>query len=189
MESLRSFRRRSWLKQTYYLLPDKHGDKAYAVLQRAMSEDKVVGIAQAVISNKEQLVLLRPVGRLLTISVLNYDAAIRPAAVFDDDLKETDVSAQEVKLAKTLIDVTAAKHADLEAYHNLYNERMEKLIQAKVAGKEIATAPDNEGLPPALNFMEALKASLSKKKPRTPGSKKLGTRARPKAPVKRRKSG
>ena len=39
--------------QTYYLLPDgKHGNKAYAVLQRAMSEEKVVGIAQVVISNK-----------------------------------------------------------------------------------------------------------------------------------------
>jgi non-homologous end joining protein Ku len=72
--------------------------------------------------------------------------------------------------------VTAAKHADLESYHNLYNERMEKLIQAKVAGKEIATAPDEEACAPALNFMEALKASLSKNKSRSPGSKKLGTR-------------
>jgi DNA end-binding protein Ku len=176
--------------QTYYLLPDgKHGHKAYAVLQRAMKDENVVGIAQVVISNREQLVVLRPVGRLLTISVLNYDAAIRPAAAFDDDLGETEVSAQEVKLAKTLIDVTVAKHAELESYHNLYNERMEALIQAKVAGQEIATPPSDERRLPALNFMEALKASLAKKKPRSPGSKKLGSRARSKTPAKRRKTG
>jgi DNA end-binding protein Ku len=175
--------------QTYYLLPDKNGNKPYAVLQRAMTEGKVVGIAQAVVSNKEQLVVLRPVGRLLTISVLNYDAAVRPAAAFDDDLGQTDVSTQEVKLAKTLIDMTVAKHAELESYHNLYNERMEALIQAKVAGKEIATSPDDEARLPALNFMEALKASLDKKKPRGPGSKKLVTRFKPKTPAKRRKSG
>jgi DNA end-binding protein Ku len=154
-----------------------------------MTEGKVVGIAQVVISNKEQLVVLRPVGRLLTISVLNYDAAVRPASAFDDDLGETDVSTREVKLAKTLIDVTAAKHAELESYHNLYNERIEALIQAKVAGKEIATSPEDEVRLPALNFMDALKASLEKKKPRSPGSKKLGPRVRPKAPAKRRKSG
>jgi DNA end-binding protein Ku len=176
--------------QTYYLLPDgEHSNKAYAVLQRAMAEEKVVGIAQAVISNREQLVVLRPVGRLLTISILHYDAAVRPAAVFDDELGETEVSTQEVKLAKTLIDVTEAKHAELESYHNIYNDRMEALIRAKIAGKEVAAAPNDEGKPPALNFMEALKASLENKRPRSPGSKKLGTRARPKTPVKRRKSG
>jgi DNA end-binding protein Ku len=175
--------------QTYYLLPDgKHGHKAYGVLHRAMTEAKVVGVAQVVISNKEQLVVLRPVKRLLTISVLNYDAAVRPAAAFDDDLGETDVSTQEVKLAKTLIDVTASKSADLASYHNLYNERMEALIEAKVAGKQIAKAAADEERPPSLDFMQALKDSLARKTPKRPGTKKAVTRGRQSAPAKRRKS-
>jgi DNA end-binding protein Ku len=63
------------------LLPDgRNGQKPYAVLHSAIQQEKVVGLTQAVISNREQLVVLRPVGRLLTISVLHYDAAIRPAA-------------------------------------------------------------------------------------------------------------
>ena len=63
--------------QNYYLLPDgKQGPKPYAVLQAAMKKENVVGIAQVVISNREQLVVLRPVGRLLTVSVLYYDAAL-----------------------------------------------------------------------------------------------------------------
>src|SRR3954469_20317988 len=176
--------------KTYYLMPDgKHGNKAYAVLQRAMSEENVIGLGQVVISNREQLVALRPVGRLLTISVLQYAAAIRPAAAFDDDLGDPDVSAQELKLAKTLIDATAAKHAELDEYHDLYYERMKALVEAKMAGKEIATPPEDGGKLPALDFMEALKASLARKAPRSPGSSKPGTRVRSKTSAKRRKTG
>jgi DNA end-binding protein Ku len=176
--------------QTYYLLPDgSQAQKPYAVLQQAMTREKVVGLAQVVISNREQLVVLRPVERLLTVSVLHYAAAVRPASVFDENLDGAEVSAQELKLAKTLIEMTVAKHADLEDYRNLYNDRMEALVQAKIAGREIATPPaDDRGLP-VVNFMDALKASLEQKRPRSPGSKKLGTRARAKSPAKRRKSG
>jgi DNA end-binding protein Ku len=176
--------------QTYYLLPDgKQGAKPYAVLHKAMQTEKVVGLAQVVISNREQLVVLRPVDRLLTISVLHYDAAVRPAAAFDESLSDVPVSAQEIKLAKTLIDLTLTKDAELDNYHNIYNERMEALVQATIAGKDIATVRNEDSGPPVINIMDALKASLEAKRPRSPGSKKLGTRVRPKQPGKRRKSG
>ena len=176
--------------QTYYLLPDgKQAEKPYAVLRAAMAKDKVVGLAQVVISNREQLVVVRPIERLLAVSVLHYDAAIRPASAFDDKLGDAEVSSQELKLAKTLIDVTVAKHADLVDYRNLYNERMEALVQAKIAGRNVAKSKADDRGPPVVNFMDALKASLAQKKPRSPGSKNLGTRAKPKTPPKRKKSG
>jgi DNA end-binding protein Ku len=166
--------------QTYYLLPDgKQAPKPYVVLQAAMKKENVVGIAQVVISNREQLVLLRPVGRLLAVSVLHYDASIRPTAAFDDDLTEADVSAQEVKLAKMLIDTTRADDPALDEFQNMYNDRLEALVQAKIAGEEIATPAADVSGPPVINIMDALKASLERKKPRTPGSKKpLRPRAR-----------
>jgi DNA end-binding protein Ku len=143
--------------QTYYLLPDgKQGQKPYAVLHKAMQNEKVVGLAQVVISNREQLVVLRTVGRLLTISMLHYNAAVRPAAAFDEELEDVPVTAEEAKLAKTLIDVTVTKHAELEEYRNLYNERMEALVQAKIEGGEIATIATKESGPPTINIMDAL---------------------------------
>jgi DNA end-binding protein Ku len=154
-----------------------------------MQTEKAVGLAHVVISNREQLVVLRPVGRLLTISMLHYDAAVRQAAAFDEELEDVPVTAQEAKLAKTLIDVSVTKHAELEEYRNLYNERMEALVQAKIEGKEIATVASKESGPPTINIMDALKASLESKRPRSPGSKKLGTRHRAKAPAKRKKTG
>ncbi len=177
--------------QTYYLMPDgKQGSKPYGVLQRAMVAEKVVGIAQVVISNREQLVVLRPVGHLLALSVLHYQSAIRPAAAFDEDLPVVEVSNAEVKLAKTLIDVTRAKDADLGDYRNVYNDKLSALVQAKIAGEEIASPPDESIGPPIINIMDALKASLEKKRPRRPGSGKVTptTRVRAKT-AKRRKSG
>ncbi len=144
---------------------------------------------QVVISNREQLVVLRPVGQLLTVSVLHYDAAVRPNTAFDKDLSDVPVSAQELKLAKTLIDMSLTKDAELDSYRNIYNERMEALVQAKIAGKDIATVKNDDSAPPAINFMDALKASLEAKRPRSPGSKKLGKRIQPSRPAKRRKSG
>ena len=108
------------------------------------------------------------------------------------NLPEPDVTTQESKLAKTLIDVTRAKHADLEDYKNVYNDRLAALVEAKIAGEEIATPPAEDRGPPVINLMDALKASLEKKKPRRPGSGGKVTaanRARVKSPAKRRKSG
>jgi DNA end-binding protein Ku len=179
--------------QTYYLMPDgNQAPKPYAVLQAAMKKENVVGIAQVVISNREQLVVLRPVGKLLTVSVLHYNASIRPTTAFDDDLTEADVSAQEVKLAKMLIDTTRADDPALDEYENLYNDRLEALVQAKIAGGEIATPAADVSSPPVINIMDALKASLERKMPRRPGSGSkvtAATRARKKTSAKRRKTG
>jgi DNA end-binding protein Ku len=178
--------------QSYYLVPDgRQAQKPYAVLHQAMSAEKIWGLAQVVISNREQLVVLRPIDRLFLISVLNYADAIRPATSFDEELDNGKVSSQEVKLAKTLIDMSIAKEPKLDEYHDLYNERLEKLVEAKIAGEEIAKPPAEDGGPPVINLMDALKASVEKNRPRTPGSKKLDrtARARRKAPAKRRKSG
>jgi DNA end-binding protein Ku len=178
--------------QTYYLVPEgKQGPKPYVVLQKAMASEKVMGIAQVVISNREQLVVLRPMGDLLALSVLNYYSAIRSAAAFDADLPHTEVSKTEIKLAQTLIEVTRADDVDLGEYRNVYNERLSALVQAKISGKEVASAPSEEGGPPVINIMDALKASLERKKPRRPGSGKVtaSTRTRAKTPAKRRKSG
>ena len=61
----------------------------------------------------------------------------------------------------------------MDEYHNLYNERLEALVQAKIAGEEIATpAAEDRGSAPVINIIESLKASLERRKPRTPGDRK-----------------
>lgn len=173
---------------TYFLMPGgRAGEKPYTLLQKAMTAENVVGIAQAVISNREQLVVLRPMGHLLTASVLNYASEMRKAEEFEADLHEGDVAAAEVKLARTLIMATRMKEPELESYHDLYNERLQELIDAKVAGKQVTTAKKHAP-PSTINLMDALRASLQKRAksaPKTATKKAASSRA----PAKKRRTG
>jgi Ku protein len=158
--------------RTYYLTPDgRAGEKPYALLHRAMTDEKVYGLAQVVISNREQLVALRPLGKLLTISVLHYADNLKPRDEFEDALGDNPVSAQELKLAKTLIEATREDDADLESFEDLYNNRLAALVEAKVSGHDVATPPREEA-PPVINLIDALKASLKHSK----GDKAAGAR-------------
>jgi DNA end-binding protein Ku len=125
--------------KTYYLLPSgKAGEKAYALLNQAMTEEHVCGLAQVVVSNREQLVLLRPIGKLLAISVLQYAANVRRPEGYEKLLTGDDVSKEELKLARMLIDATREDSPALETNHDLYNERLKELVESKVEGREVA---------------------------------------------------
>ena len=103
-------------------------------------------------------------------------------------LANAEVSEQELKLAKTLIEATTADELNLEEYRDLYNERLTKLIETKVAGQEIVQAPAEEG-PTVINLMEALKASVEKTKGKAPAAKTAAKKAPEKkmpAPARKR---
>jgi DNA end-binding protein Ku len=174
--------------KTYYLLPKgKPGEKPYALLNRAMTDEKVVGLAQVVISNREQLVTLRPVGKLLAISILQYAENVRAPDEYEKLLGDAEVSKDELKLAKMLILASKMDEPELEEYHDLYNERLKELVEAKVEGREIVKS--SPGTPaPTINYLDAIKASLQR---RAKSAKGVGPRkaAKPKSAVKKRRTG
>jgi len=174
--------------KTYYLIPSgKPGQKPYALLHRAIVDAKVVGLAQVVISNREQLVALRPIGKLLAASILQYAADVKPIDEFEKLLDNEPVSAQELKLAKTLIEATREGDADIEHYRDLYAERLRELVDAKVEGREVVKSKSSGKAPATINIIDALKASLEFKKTRAAARKSgaAGGRARKSPPKKR----
>jgi DNA end-binding protein Ku len=174
---------------TYFLMPSgRAGEKPYTLLQKAMAAENVVGIAQAVISNREQLVALRPLGSLLTASVLNYVSEMRTPADFEKNLHAGEVAAAEVKLARTLISATRTNDPELESYHDLYNDRLQELIEAKVAGQEVSRPPKTAA-PPTINIMDALRASLQKRAKSAPKTVAKKGSTRRAAPIKKRRTG
>jgi DNA end-binding protein Ku len=151
-----------------------------------------------VISSREQLVALRPIDKLLAISVLHYAEELNKPAAYEEEVAGAEVSEQELKLAKTLIDATTSDELNLDEYRDLYNERLTKLIETKVAGQEVVQAPAEEG-PAVINLMDALKASVEKAKGKAPArtaaaagkapEKKVPAAARKRTPTKKRKTG
>ena len=142
--------------RTYYLLPDGvAGNRPYALLVRGMVDAKVVAIAQVVIAGREQLVMLRPQDGMLVMNVLNYPKRVRAATTYRDELPNEQPSASELSLANTLIGASTLQEFDFQSYRDAYVENLTKLIQLKVEGREIVSAPDPEE-PKFLNLMVAL---------------------------------
>jgi DNA end-binding protein Ku len=147
--------------RTYYLLPDgRVAAKPYALLVRAMTEEGRHAIAQAVLTGREQLVLVRPLEGLLVMHTLHYDQQVKRPSAFKDEVPGEEASPAELKLTKTLIDASTAEEFDLSQYHDEYVARLTRLVEAKVAGEEIVSPPEAEEAP-VINIMDALRASVA----------------------------
>ena len=181
--------------KTYYLTPDgQPGQKPYALLHQALAEENLWGIAQVVISSREQLVVLRPLEKLLAISVLHYAEELNKPAAYEDELSEGEVSRRRAKTGQDAHRGHTDEELNLDEYRDLYNERLTKLIEMKVAGQEVVEAPPADG-PSVINLMDALKASVEKTKAKAPAAgrkapdKKMPAAARKRAPAKKKKTG
>ncbi|MFI5369285.1 MAG: Ku protein, partial [Spirochaetia bacterium] len=136
------------------------GQKPYNLLLKGMLTNGVCAMAEVVISQKEQVVMLRPIDGVLAMTVLNRKDEVKAASAFKDEIAETEVSEAEMSLADTLIKASMIKSFDFSKYHDVYKEKLTKLIQMKIEGKEVIQVRDPEE-PKIINLMEALKRSVA----------------------------
>ncbi len=176
----------------YFLVPEGPvGQKAYALIREVMNERGQSALAKIVLSRREQLVLLRPFGRLLVMSVISYAGEVKDPTAFEDEVEEGGITAPELELAGTLLDAAALDTYDPACYRNEYTARLTELIEAKVEGREIARAPA-PGEPQVIELMEALRASVAraeKAQARTPRKRKTAKKRASSARRKRTGSG
>ncbi len=146
--------------RTYFLTPDGPvGQKPYGLLMKGMEKAGVCAIAEVVISQKEQVVMVRPIDGVLAMTVLNRKDEVKAASAFKDEIAETEATEAEKSLADTLINASIIKDFDFGRYHDVYKEKLTKLIQLKIEGKEVVQVRDPEE-PKIINLMEALKRSV-----------------------------
>jgi DNA end-binding protein Ku len=147
--------------RTYYLTPDGPvGQKPYSLLMKSMEANKVCAVAEVVISQKEQVVLLRPIDSVLAMTVLIRKDEVKPASAFKDEIAATELSEAEISLTDILIKASMIKSFDYGKYKDVYKEKLTKLIQLKIEGKEVVQVRDPEE-PKIINLMEALKRSIA----------------------------
>ncbi|MCA8973155.1 MAG: Ku protein, partial [Planctomycetes bacterium] len=146
--------------KTHYLLPDgAAGERPYALLHHGMIENGVCAIAQVVMSGREQLVLVRPHGKLLVMTGLYYPQRIKKPLEFEQEVEPLDIKPEELALTNTLIGASRLDDFDLDGYTDGYVQKLKRVIDLKVQGQEIVQAPDHEE-PKILNLMDALKRSV-----------------------------
>jgi DNA end-binding protein Ku len=151
----------TYFDKTYYLGPDKGGDKAYRLLSEALQKTGRIALARYAARGKQHLVMVRPHDGGLVLQQLLYSDEVRS---FSDVPHETPaVKDAELKLAIQLIEQGATEKFKPENYKDEWIQRTQELIQKKVDGEEISLAPEPASGGQIIDLMEALKASLSGK--------------------------
>ena len=172
-----------WVEKSYYLGPDKGGERAYKLIRDAMLETELVGIASYSARGKQYIVCLRPFKEGLIMHQLRYSQEVK-------DWSEVPLPAlpelkpAEIGLAKQIIQQIAHETFSPEKYKDEVTERMMELINKKVEGQEITVVPEApQGK--VIDLMEALKASLGmakseERKPAKPAEAEPAAEAAPK---------
>ena len=152
-----------YYERAQLLGPDKGGAKAYRLLNEAMLTMGKVAIGRHHVRGREQLVLLRPLGRGLVLQGLYYADEV---AKFDDiDLgAEVEIKRGELDLAQQLIEQLANDRFSPEKYEDEYRRELLAAIDRKVAGEEVVSAPPAEQREQIIDLVAALKKSLEEKR-------------------------
>jgi len=155
-----------YFDKAYYLAPDKGGAKPYALLSKALRESKRCALGRWAARGKQYIVMIRPVDDGLVMQQLLYAGEVR--SIKELEIPETEVKDAELKLAQQLIEQQASEKFDPTTYTDEVRARVEAAVQKKVEGQEITMVDAPEGGAEVIDLMEALRASLDKKKAPTP---------------------
>ncbi|MBV9122008.1 MAG: Ku protein [Planctomycetes bacterium] len=182
--------------RSYYLVPSgKVAQKPYTVLLEALRDEGRYAVAQVVFAGRAQVAVVRPCQGVLAMTLLSYESQVKAPAPFASEVEKPAVSAQERKLAQTLIEAATAEEFDLSRYKDEYTGKLAKLIESKTGKKKRSTGKAGEE-PAVINLMDALRQSLTRarKGPARPpaapgkGGKKTTSRKATRTP-RRRKTG
>jgi DNA end-binding protein Ku len=147
-----------YVEKSYYLGPDKGGERAYKLIHDAMIDTGLVGIASYAARGKQYIVCLRPFHEGLIMHQLRYAEEVK--AWTEVPLPALpDLKPAEIGLAKQIIQQIAQETWHPEKYKDEVQARMMGLIQQKVEGQEISVVPEAPA-GKVIDLMEALKASL-----------------------------
>ena len=123
----------------YFLEPQKGGEKAYALLHKALSGTGKIGIAKVVISNREYLASVKPDGLFLILDLMHFASEI----LTPEELKNAPLTAitdKELKMAQTLVDSMTASW-EPEKYRDEYRNAVMEMIEQKAKKKVVPEKP------------------------------------------------
>jgi DNA end-binding protein Ku len=165
--------------RTYFLVPAQApaARRPYVLLLNAMRETGMAALGRFVQQGREKLCLIRPKGDALALETLFLSADVYSQAEIEEAVEETGVKGPELALARQVIESLSGDF-DAAELQSDYRRDLRALLEAKLAGEEIAAPAVVEEEAPIVDLMEALRRSVEEaqgaKKPaaKRPASKK-----------------
>jgi len=155
--------------KTYYLAPEKGGEKPYLILRDAMKQTGRVAVAKVAIRQKEYLCLVRLVGEALALETMFYPDEVRSTQDLGIQAVQSSIQIrpEESQMAVQLVENLTAPFTP-DKYQDTYREELLKVIRAKVEGEEVVETepvPERENV---IDLMEKLRKSVAMTEAHTP---------------------
>ena len=160
-----------YLIRPYYLVPDgKVGHDAYAVIRETIRSMDKVAIGRVVLTNREHIIALEPLGSGLMGTLLRYPYEVRSETEYFDDIQDVKLTKDMLDLAKHIVEKKSGAF-EPELFEDHYETALIDLINKKRSGMPIAAkaAPKSSGN--VINLMDALKKSIANEKDTAPAVK------------------
>ena len=182
-----------YFDKPYYLAPsDRSADETFTLMREGMRAAKAAAIAEAVLFRRVRTLLIRPEGKGLAATTLNFDYEVRSAKEAFSEVPAKKTSGEMLDLAIHIIR-TKEGAFDPRTFQDRYEGALAELVKLKLDGKPIPkrAAPQSER---TVSLMEALRESAragGKASGKSRGGNAAGARAaaKAKAAAPRRKAG
>jgi Ku protein len=132
------------------------------VIRDAMKDQGRVALARIVLTNREHVIAIEPLGKGLLGTTLRYPYELRDEEEYFDDIKNPKISKDMVELASHILETKAA-HFDPSKFKDEYEEALKTLLKRKAAGKPVKPAEREQKPDNVISLMDALRQSLKGK--------------------------
>jgi DNA end-binding protein Ku len=149
-----------FIKQAYYIEPDRVGRKAFALLKEVLQDKGLTAICKFVIRDREVLAAMDPFENTMLLSTLYWPDEIRALDELDLPEEEPEIKPAEKKMAAQLIEAMTGAF-DPANYHDEYREALMQVIESKIEGRETVEVEAPEEPTKLVDLMAALQASVN----------------------------
>jgi DNA end-binding protein Ku len=125
-----------YFDKPYYLAPDRLGSEAFVLLRDGMKNAKVAAIAQTVLFRRIRTVLIRPQGKGLIASTLNFDYEVRSSQKAFEELPDLKIEGEMLDLAEHIIGKKKGTF-DASTFDDRYEAAVAELVKAKIEGRSL----------------------------------------------------
>jgi Ku protein len=149
-----------YLNHPYYIAPDgKAAIEAFAVIRDAMKDQDRVALARIVLTNREHVMAIEPLGKGLLGTTLRYPYELRDEEDYFENIKSPKITKDMIELAGHILHSKAA-HFDPSKFKDEYEDALKALVRRKASGKKIDLPEPEERPSNVINLMDALRQSL-----------------------------
>jgi DNA end-binding protein Ku len=153
---------RRYFDTPYYLVPNnKMAGESYRVIQQAMAQENLIGIAKLVVANRERVVAIEPRERGFVVTTLRSPDELRDFESLFQEIEKKSLDREMIKMAKQLIERMVGAF-EPKMFEDTYQEALRDLVAAKQKGiKPARPKPTRTGN--VINLFEALQKSVGQK--------------------------